>query len=153
MQKIVTTRELAEFLDVSARRIQQYVKDGIIRNAGRGKFNLKEAVQDFYSYQFELERAKLKRKDASLDEAYRRKMLAEAELKEMEVEQKKGELIEKQEVIESWQKILNILKTRLLALPTQIAQEVAGLRRVNEIKKRIEKNVMDALNEISQYDG
>ena len=43
-------------------------------------------------------------------------------------------------------------KNRLLALPSKMAMEVAGVNDINQIMQTIQKNLYDALEELSEYD-
>ena len=43
-------------------------------------------------------------------------------------------------------------KNRLLALPSKLAMEIAGLEDINDIIQIIQKNMLDTLEELSEYD-
>ena len=43
-------------------------------------------------------------------------------------------------------------KNRLLALPSKLAMEIAGLENINDIIQIIQKNMLDTLEELSEYD-
>jgi hypothetical protein len=47
---IVDIRELADFLDISPRRIYALARDGIISQSSRGKYNLLASIEGYVSY-------------------------------------------------------------------------------------------------------
>jgi hypothetical protein len=54
-----------------------------------GKYNLKNAVREYMEYQKKIAREKYNKKIETQTDAVKRKLIAEAELKEMEVAEKK----------------------------------------------------------------
>jgi hypothetical protein len=62
----------------------------------------------------------------SKGEADRRKAVALAELRELELRQKRGELLEAAEVQKQWAAGLAAIRDRLLALPDRLGAVLAG---------------------------
>ncbi|MEJ5367763.1 MAG: hypothetical protein WHT08_05550 [Bryobacteraceae bacterium] len=87
-------------------------------------------------------RAKQQRAAVSKAEADRRKAVALAELRELEVRQRRGELLEASAVEQRWAAGLASLRDRLLALPDRVAATVAGR---SEVEAR--RLLRDALEE------
>ena len=148
--EIVTTNRLAFVLGITARRVQQLAGEGVFNKVSRGKFHLSESIQKYISYQLLLEKKKYNKNDLEINEAKRKRETEEAFLKEMELEKRRGELLEKSEVINTWQKILSVIKTRSMALPTKLAPQIIGMDRVADIKNALDKEINGFLTEISE---
>jgi phage terminase Nu1 subunit (DNA packaging protein) len=72
-----------------------------------------------------------------------------AQLAELEYRQKVGELVEASEVARRWANIGNMIRQRLLAIPTRLAAQVAGMDDERMIRDAIKSEVYAALTELS----
>ena len=106
-------------------------KPGPGRKPGDG---LKVEQNDAYTV---LAKAKAKR------ETYR------AQLAELEYKQKAGELLPKGEVAAAWVERVQVLKGRMLALPSRVAPIVATAPDLRAIEQAIRNEIIDALNELA----
>ena len=88
----------------------------------------------------------------SLTEAERRKMLADAELKELKVAREKGKLVAIADVAAAQGQIASNIRTRLRALPAKLTPRLVGRRR-QDIKTLLEKEIDAALTELAQTAG
>jgi len=70
--------------------------------------------------------AKIQTSKITKDEADRRKAVALAELRELEVRERRGELLEAAEVQKQWAAGLAALRDRLLSLPDRLGAVLAG---------------------------
>jgi hypothetical protein len=77
--------------------------------------------------------------------ARERKLLAESELREFELQQKRGDLIPAAQVAETWVGIVSVVRSRLLALPSKLAPRLRLRSSVPEIKDIIESEIHSAL--------
>lgn len=77
-------------------------------------------------------------------EADRRRALALAELREMERDQKRGQLLPAADVRKVWAEQLAGLKDRLLALPDRLAASLAGRPEI-EVRAALRDGIEDAL--------
>lgn len=75
-----------------------------------------------------------------------------AELRRLEVERRKRELIPRQAVITTWQGVFMVVRNRLLALPSKIAGEAAMLP-APEVAAIVKREVYAALEELGNTDG
>ena len=75
-----------------------------------------------------------------------------AELRRLEVERRKRELIPRAAVIDCWQRAFVVVRGRLLALPSKIAGEAAMLP-APEVSAIVAREVRQALAELSNTDG
>lgn len=91
--------------------------------------------------------AKQQRAAVSKAEADRRKAVALAELRELEVRQRRGELLEAAAVQREWSARLASLRDRLLALPDRVAAIVAN-RGEAEARRLLREALEEALRGI-----
>jgi len=80
-------------------------------------------------------------------EADRRKAVALAELRELEVRQRRGELLEATEVQKQWAAGLASLRDRLLSLPDRLGAVLAG-RGEGEVRAMLRDALEEALRAI-----
>ena len=89
--------------------------------------------------------------DPDYNLARARKMEADAELTELELLKAKGELVPTDEVKNEWINALSSMRAKLLSLPTITAPLVSNETDVSIIQDIIEKQIHEALNELSNY--
>ena len=136
----VSTQVFANLVGLSTRRIQQLRELGLPFN-GRGRIHLVDGYQWLLQYQ--------KPEAENLSEAKLRKLSAEANLRELEVGEAEGRLLEKDSVIAAVQGSLLKVKTRLLAIPTKIAGSLANEASASITKSILERELHAALTELS----
>jgi len=136
----VSTQVFANLVGLSTRRIQQLRELGLPFNR-RGRLNLVEGYQWLLQYQ--------KPGAESLSEAKLRKLSAEANLRELEVGEAEGRLLEKDSVIAAVQGSLLKVKTRLLAIPTKLGHALANELNAASAKNILETEISAALSELS----
>jgi phage terminase Nu1 subunit (DNA packaging protein) len=83
------------------------------------------------------------------DEGKRRYLLAVAELKEIQLAEKRGELVSIQAVTEKLADELTAVRGRLLAMPGRLAGQIAIMSDAAEIEAAIAEEVRGALSELS----
>jgi len=91
--------------------------------------------------------ARLRISKITKDEADRRKAVALAELRELEVRQKRGELLDAAEVQKQWAAGLAALRDRLLSLPDRLGAVLAGRGEV-EARAVLREALEEALRSI-----
>ena len=90
--------------------------------------------------------------DADYNAARARKMEADAQLAELELLKAKGELVPSEAVLAAWNDVLANMKAKLLALPTICSPLIATETQIPVIQDIIEKQVHEALDELSAYE-
>ena len=90
--------------------------------------------------------------DADYNAARARKMEADAQLAELELMQAKKQLVKADDVLGAWTDVLSAMKAKLLAVPTKASPLVATETDISIIQDIIEKQVYEALQELSAYD-
>ena len=138
----VTPSEAAAFLQVPERTFYRLVETGIIPKAGDGEYILGEVVESYWRNQFDTE---------GLKAAQTRLTTAQAELKELELAEQRGELHRASAIAKVWADNVLNAKKKLLAIPTKIPPMLVG-QDVQTIRKRLEDEIKESLRELAGYD-
>jgi hypothetical protein len=85
------------------------------------------------------------------DEARTRKVAAEAEIAELELERIRGTLCLTEDVVKTWENVLYACKAKFLAMPSKIAPLVANESEISKIQQAIEEHIKEALSELANY--
>lgn len=88
---------------------------------------------------------------SSYDEARTRKMNADAEIAELELEKIRGTLCLTTDVVSAWESVLHACKTKFLALPSKISPVVASETDTGIVKQYLEDQIREALSELANY--
>ena len=92
---------------------------------------------------------KFSRNEEPEDNAAKRKALAEAELKELELQARIGELVRADEVGKVWTGAVARCRSRLLSLPSKAAPRVVGIESLPEVQDFLDSLIREALEELS----
>jgi len=136
---------LAEILNISTRRIQQLVEDGILPKPEKpGAYNIPLCVQCFYYNEFKNEESE------ELDGRYERarKAKAEADRIEFDLDIKKSLYLEADIVKSELEKTIGNCRAKLLVLPRKFAPLVSVAQNPNEVEEILTNGVTEALNEL-----
>ena len=90
--------------------------------------------------------------DPDYNAARARKMEADADLAELELLQAKKELLSASDVFNAWTEVLAAMRAKMLSLPTVTAPLVANETDIGAIQHIIEKQIHEALDELSTYE-
>jgi phage terminase Nu1 subunit (DNA packaging protein) len=85
------------------------------------------------------------------DVARTRKILAEAEMAELELAKIHGQLVQTEEVCKAWEEVLRNMKAKLLGMPSKVAPTILGETSVAAIKVLLDNAVEECLNELANY--
>lgn len=88
----------------------------------------------------------------SMMEADRRYRLAKAEISEMDLETKKGQLVEVAQVEKMTTNVVGQMRTRLLALPTRLAGRISSVTSAPKCREIIKDGIYEALNELTRIE-
>ena len=139
----VTAPEAAAFLNLPERSFYRLVETGVIPKAGEGEYILGEVVESYWRNQFDSE---------GLKAAQTRLVTAQAELKEAELAENRGELHRASAIAKVWtDQVLNA-KTHLLAIPTKVGPMLVG-QELQVIVKKLKDAIYEALKELADYDS
>jgi phage terminase Nu1 subunit (DNA packaging protein) len=132
-----TVSKLAELLEID-RRVLRRMLEPIepVHNDGRSKFyELRQVIKSIRGPSAQAEKARL--------DSLR------ADVVELDLAAKKGELIPVETVLEIITPMYANCRTRLLAIPVKAAIEVAAMEDKNEIQDKLEAFIHEALEELS----
>jgi len=153
---VVDLRQVSKALNVSERRIQQLAKEGLPKEE-RGKYELGKCMLWYIRYlQVALEASG--RRDSGESEFIgareerARLLRAEAELKEMELAQKRGQLVAIADVEAEYTSLVLSIKARIMAIPPRLAPEIVGEDSRVMAQAKIEKYCKEALAQLAKAD-
>lgn len=149
----VDVHRVAEFLNVTPRRVQQLVKEGMPRGA-RGEYDPIKCGTWYVRY---LQAAIEKRTILSDDEGYitwkeERKRLLQAKvgLNELKLAMMRGEVVPIADVEKEMTELVLTTKARFLAIPARIAPELVGENSRVMIQAKIDKACTEALEPLTK---
>lgn len=135
-----TQAELADLAGVTVRTIREWTKEGV----------------DVYDLQALMARAsKVREREEQTEDlagVKLRKLKAEADLKEHELQVERGLFVSKEEVLSEGMKIGMVIKSTFLKLSSDLAPILAG-RPASEVKTALDKYAREKLTELSLYDS
>ncbi|HXE90479.1 MAG TPA: hypothetical protein VNK82_05885 [Terriglobales bacterium] len=148
---LVGVEKIAKALNVTRRRVNQLVHEGMPR-AERGKYELGACMAWYIRYmQSAFERREMFSDDGSSADVRRqraRMLKASADLAEMELAEKRGELVP----VEAFKRVMGnmiaVVRSQLLGLPGRVAHQLEGEPR-HVIRKRLTDQVHVALTALS----
>lgn len=147
----VNVKELAKLLNVTQRRVQQLAKDGVIPKATRGEYPLLPCVEGYIAFLQETSK-KIGGDNKDLMATRLRYENARADMAELELSEKMGEIIKQDDIKDIITVMLSNFSAKMLALPSAIASQGTGLPQA-ELLELAKNKVHEALNELSGYDS
>lgn len=141
-----SVEQLAELLDLSVRQVEVLAAQGVLTRARRGVYPLVPNVRAYIGH--------LRRKQGggevlgTLEFARRRKVEAEAELTEMELAQRRGELITVDDSVRELTSILEGLRAGVLNVPGKHAPQFLGIHTIAEAQLRLEVAASDIMRDL-----
>lgn len=157
---LVSLAVIAEVLNLGERRVQQLANEGLPR-ADRGVYDREACVRFYIRY---LQRKLIERAQPDDEDgdaggpvtsaaATRHKMLSiESELKQIELAEKREQLVSIEKVNKDLAAIVVEIRTRILALPPRLAAEVLGETDLAIAQVKVDRSLKGALDVLSQYD-
>lgn len=144
----MTKQELSRKFDVSLTTISNWLAEGMpyIRKGGRGQvydFDVKKVEGWVNKYKLPAST-----NDMSYAEARRRRESALAAIKELDLQLKQGRLINTEKAQKEWQRVLSIIRNRLLGLPTKLTPVVYGCGSPGEVFTLLKKEIHHVLDEL-----
>lgn len=139
-------KTLAKILKISDRRVRQLKKDGIlIEDETGGLYYIPDCVQRYYEY---------KLKPASSIDFENEKALhekAKRERAEMLNAKLRNELHSAKDIEMVLTNMLVTFRNKMLSIPAKISPKLVRQRDVNVIYHELEKEIKEALTELSEY--
>jgi phage terminase Nu1 subunit (DNA packaging protein) len=86
----------------------------------------------------------------TLNDARLRKELALAGMRELQLREREGQLIEVQQCKEIWANAALTIRSKLLAMPTRLALQLVGMRTPGQAEAVVKVAIYETLNELSR---
>ena len=138
----ITGKEAAIALGVSDRTFYRLVENDFVPRLREGVYLLKDVIAGY---------AKSCVEGKGLTAAKIRQASADAELKEIAILEKRGELVPITAVTEVYGENISNIRTKILALPTKIAPELVGKDLV-AMQAKMKHEIYEILKELAEYD-
>lgn len=154
---MLPTSEMAVAFGITARRVQQLTKEGILE-AAEGertrRYDVVPTVQKYIRY--------LKEKETQLSEedenAERRKLKAEAKFKEskaemaaLQLKELRGQMHRSEDVEMMTSDLVLAVRGMLLAFPGRLAIDLSAISNPSEISHRLRAEICALLDRLSEY--
>jgi phage terminase Nu1 subunit (DNA packaging protein) len=156
----VGTAVIAQLFNITERRVQQLVKEGVINATtvkGDLQFNFVYTTQQYIKHL--TERAENKSGKIALSELERQKAEADVRLKEakaaiLELEQKEleGNFHRSEDVEAATTDLVMTIRAMIIALPGRLAVDLAEMSNPAEIQKQISAEGNSILDELTKYE-
>lgn len=148
----VNKRELAEVFGASQPAIDKWHDQGlpILERGGPGKSNRYDTAE-VHRWLLERAAARADRHASSLDLNAERARLAKAQADryELELEHRRGEIVDTIEAMEAWGEVVQNVRARLLAIPSKAAPMLVGLKHPALAQAALTTFVHEALEELA----
>ena len=146
-KKLHTTKIVAQYLDLSERRVRQLRDEGVLEEKAPGLYDLRSSVRRYINYLRGDEGGK-----ADLNEE-RAKLTKEKRIAaETENKVRNGELYRKSDIMTGMTTIVMNLRSRLLALPNKLAANIAKLDGdEDKIMDLLQSSLREIMEEFSNY--
>lgn len=154
-KELKTKKYIADVYGSTVQRIEYLVKQGVIQGEGKPlKFDLKPTIKALFKYQKELNKSQNKDgavKELELDklEGEARIKQAKAEMEELSLKELRGELHRAKDVEAIVSDSALYLRSMLMALPGQLAVDLAKTDNPAEAADRIKTAVYHILDEMA----
>jgi phage terminase Nu1 subunit (DNA packaging protein) len=137
--------ELADWLGVSERAVAEYAHKGIIVRSGRGVVRLKDSIRAV-CHHFR-EGASRRGTTSSLTTQRERIASEQADKLAMQNATARREMISAKSVADEWASVLRMVRSRMLATPSRIQQQLGHLS-AHDLDI-IDREIRDALTDLS----
>ena len=141
--------QIATVLNMTPQMVNRHVKHHGMPRVARGQYDLIKCVHWYIAYKDKLIDEARKGKETE-GQARQRLVIAEANLKELQYARARGALVEVEAAKQLWARLVLAFKSKILLMPSKLPTLVMGRDDPNEVREVIEKEVTEALNELSQ---
>ncbi len=141
---------IAEMLGLTEKRVKQLTEEGVLKEVANGHYKLAESIQAYIGYL----QNKLSDRDETSDYNTEKAKLTKAkrEKEEAELALMKGELHNASDVEFVVSTMLVSFRAKMLTVPNKSLAEIRNAKNDKEILKIIKKHVVEALDELSEFD-
>lgn len=150
----VSAAVLGDMFGVSDRRIRQMAEEGIVSRAAKGRYKLVDSIKNYLlTIKLAAEGVGIELADGeiNLDEEKGLHERVKRHISELKLQIMKGGLHKAQDVEIVMTDMLVAFKTRMMNIPSKVAP-ILESRDAAFIKDRLTSEVIEALNELKDYD-
>jgi phage terminase Nu1 subunit (DNA packaging protein) len=140
--------QLAAVLNMTPQMVNRHVKLHGMPRISRGEYDLIKCVHWYIDYK-DQQIKEARRGTETEAQARQRLVVATANLREVDLAQACGELIEIEVAQSLWQRLMVAFKNKMLLIPTKIAPVVVQCKEPNEVQELLEAEIHEALYELS----
>lgn len=150
---IVNTKTLSKMFNMTDRNVRNLVAENIIGRVGHGRYDVIDSVSRYITF--------LKMASDGLDGAAVEESLeyekwlhekAKREKAEIELAHIKKEMHKSDEVENVLNHMIMAFRSKILSLPSKVALQLTTIDDVNQIEAVLERDIHQALKELSEYD-
>ena len=139
----ISAPEAALLLGLPERSFFRLVETGVIPKNEDGKYNLGEVIDSYMQN---------RTAPKNLKAEQTRLTAAQADLKELELAELRGELHRGEAVLKVWTENVSNTRSKLLAIPTKLAPKLIG-KDLQTTQARLKDAIYEALKELAEYDS
>lgn len=148
---LVTQKALGECLGISARRIRQLKESGLFEGSMSDKrYKLEPCIKEYIEYRVNAETGR--RTSEPKERVQARHEEVKLQISALKLRKMRHEVHESTDVELFLSDMLLRFRRRLMEMPTKLALLLAGQDDVGQITETIKKEVLGALEELSEYD-
>lgn len=146
---MATIAEAAAHVFCDERTFKRYLDEGFVTRQPRGAYDLDVVREECIQHFREGMAGRLQRDGNDRGEAGARKDNAIADRYELEVAQKRGELIPRAEVVAGMSAAFARVRAKLLALPSRLAPVAITLETAAEVQEKLTDGIHEALDQLA----
>lgn len=147
---VVNQKELAQCLGITSRRVRMLREEGLFQTGKNGRgYSLETCVQEYIEYKVNAEMGRsalISKEKVQAEHEEVKKQISILKLRKL-----RRELHEAADVEFYLSDMLVRFKNRLMAIPSKLAMELAGIKDVNESIRIIQEGLLNVLEELSEY--
>lgn len=150
----VSAAVLGEMFGVTDRRVRQMAEEGIVARAAKGRYKLVDSVKNYLlTLKLAAEGVGVDMADGEIDFDEEKALheRVKRHISELKLQTMKGELHKAEDVEMVMMDMLVAFKTRIMNIPSKVAP-ILESRDAAFIKDRLTNEVIEALNELKDYD-
>lgn len=151
MERLVTQKELAECLRISTRQVRNLRSDGLFQEAMiERKYDLPKCIAEYIDFKVKAETgrsAKISIEQQKAEHEEIKKRISKLKLRIL-----RRELHEASDVEEFLADMLVRFKGHMISMPSKLAMQVTGETDINKVIQILDREIRDALDELSEYD-
>ena len=153
---VCTTKHLAKMFGVSERQIYNQIENGVAVKIGANKFDCVQSVANYIGKLKEFEELRkqtpeeINNQTAAVKLEHERLKARKTELQVLEME---GQLHFEEDVKALWNNSIIAAKSRLSSIGVKLAPQLRGEVDEGVIKDHIDREVYEALKEVSEYNA